>query len=145
MRCPPHIPIFFGFDTACKTYATLVGNVAVDALSAQKYYHVVRLMGRSASNITLEVALLTRPNACLIGEEVARDGRSLKDLRRPRLCLALVQFCLFGLGSCLQTCMGTRGSMPPWGGEGREEPQRRARRPRLCRVLGQFCLRYISL
>jgi len=80
LRCPPHIPIFFGFDTACKTYATLVGNVAVDALSAQKYYHVVRLMGRSASNITLEVALLTRPNACLIGEEVARDGRSLKDI-----------------------------------------------------------------
>eukprot|EP00443_Scrippsiella_acuminata_P042352 CAMPEP_0115298380 /NCGR_PEP_ID=MMETSP0270-20121206/68231_1 /TAXON_ID=71861 /ORGANISM="Scrippsiella trochoidea, Strain CCMP3099" /LENGTH=1200 /DNA_ID=CAMNT_0002716061 /DNA_START=49 /DNA_END=3651 /DNA_ORIENTATION=- len=80
LKCPPHIPISFGFDTACKTYATLVGNVAVDALSAQKYYHIVRLMGRSASNIALEVALLTRPNACLLGEEVARDKKSLRDL-----------------------------------------------------------------
>jgi len=80
LKCPPHIPISFGFDTACKTYATLVGNVAVDALSAQRYYHIIRLMGRSASNIALEVALLTRPNACLLGEEVARDQRSLKDL-----------------------------------------------------------------
>lgn len=80
LKAPPDIPISFGFDTACKTYATLVGNVAVDALSAQKYYHLVRLMGRTASNIALEVALLTRPNACLIGEEVARDNRSLRDL-----------------------------------------------------------------
>jgi len=80
LKCPPHIPISFGFDTACKTYAALVGNVSVDALSAQKYYHIVRLMGRSASNIALEVALLTRPNACLLGEEVARDKKSLKDL-----------------------------------------------------------------
>lgn len=80
LKCPPHIPISFGFDTACKIYATLVGNVAVDALSAQKYYHIVRLMGRSASNIALEVALLTRPNACLLGEEVARDKKSLRDL-----------------------------------------------------------------
>jgi diphosphate--fructose-6-phosphate 1-phosphotransferase len=80
LKCPPHIPISFGFDTACRTYATLVGNVAVDALSAQKYYHLVRLMGRSASNIALEVALLTRPNACLLGEEVSRQGKSLRDL-----------------------------------------------------------------
>eukprot|EP00405_Crypthecodinium_cohnii_P017325 CAMPEP_0206446278 /NCGR_PEP_ID=MMETSP0324_2-20121206/16038_1 /ASSEMBLY_ACC=CAM_ASM_000836 /TAXON_ID=2866 /ORGANISM="Crypthecodinium cohnii, Strain Seligo" /LENGTH=1222 /DNA_ID=CAMNT_0053914713 /DNA_START=149 /DNA_END=3817 /DNA_ORIENTATION=- len=80
LKCPPYIPVSFGFDTACKTYATLVSNVAVDALSAQKYYHIVRLMGRSASNIALEVALLTRPNACLLGEEVARDKKSLKDL-----------------------------------------------------------------
>jgi len=80
LKCPPYIPISFGFDTACKTYATLVSNVAIDALSAQKYYHIVRLMGRSASNIALEVALLTRPNACLIGEEVARDKRSMRDL-----------------------------------------------------------------
>jgi len=82
LKCPPYIPVSFGFDTACKTYATLVGNVAVDALSAQKYYHLVRLMGRSASNIALEVALLTRPNACFIGEEVSRDKRSLKDLTK---------------------------------------------------------------
>jgi len=82
LKCPPHLPISFGFDTACKTYATLVGNVAVDALSAQKYYHVVRLMGRSASNIALEVALLTRPNACLIGEEVQQGNKSLQDIAK---------------------------------------------------------------
>jgi 6-phosphofructokinase 1 len=80
LKCPPHIPVSFGFDTACKTYATLVGNVAVDALSAQKYYHLVRLMGRSASNIALEVGLITRPNACLLGEEVAAKKQSLRDL-----------------------------------------------------------------
>lgn len=80
LKCPPHLPVSFGFDTACKTYATLVGNVAVDALSAQKYYHLVRLMGRSASNIALEVALLTHPNACLLGEEVAEQKQSLKDI-----------------------------------------------------------------
>jgi len=80
LKCPPHIPISFGFHTACRTYATLVGNVAVDALSAQKYYHLVRLMGRSASNIALEVALITRPNACLLGEEVSRDKKSLREI-----------------------------------------------------------------
>eukprot|EP00928_Gymnodinium_smaydae_P029964 TRINITY_DN22413_c0_g2_i1.p1 TRINITY_DN22413_c0_g2~~TRINITY_DN22413_c0_g2_i1.p1 ORF type:complete len:1239 (-),score=204.19 TRINITY_DN22413_c0_g2_i1:275-3730(-) len=80
LKCPPHIPVSFGFDTACKTYATLVGNVAVDALSAQKYYHLVRLMGRSASNIALEVALLTRPNACLLGEEIAQKKQTLREL-----------------------------------------------------------------
>jgi 6-phosphofructokinase 1 len=80
LKCPPHIPVSFGFDTACKTYSTLVGNVAVDALSAQKYYHLVRLMGRSASNIALEVALTTRPNVCLLGEEVEAQKKSLRDL-----------------------------------------------------------------
>jgi 6-phosphofructokinase 1 len=80
LKCPPYIPVSFGFDTACKTYATLVGNVATDALSAQKYYHLVRLMGRSASNIALEVALITRPNACLLGEEVAHKKQSLRDI-----------------------------------------------------------------
>merc|ERR1740127_27476 len=80
LKCPPHIPVSFGFDTACRTYATLVGNVAVDAMSAQKYYHLVRLMGRSASNIALEVGLLTRPNACLLGEEVAAKKQSLRDI-----------------------------------------------------------------
>merc|ERR1719336_3346169 len=82
LKCPPHLPISFGFDTACKTYATLVGNVAVDALSTQKYYHIVRLMGRSASNIALEVALLTRPNACLLGEEVQQGNKSLEDITK---------------------------------------------------------------
>merc|ERR1719199_2338638 len=80
LKCPPHIPVSFGFDTACRTYAELVGNVAVDALSAQKYYHFCRLMGRSASNIALEVALLTNPNVCLLGEEVEKKDMSLKQL-----------------------------------------------------------------
>jgi len=63
------IEISFGFDSACKTYAELIGNIALDALSAKKYYHVVKLMGRSASHITLECALATHPNLALIGEE----------------------------------------------------------------------------
>jgi len=71
------IPISFGFDTACRTYAEQVGNVERDALGAQKYYHFVRLMGRSASHIALEVALQTRPNVCLIGEEVSHLKLSL--------------------------------------------------------------------
>jgi len=80
LKCPPEIPVSFGFDTACRTYAELVGNVAVDALSAQKYYHFCRLMGRSASNIALEVALLTNPNVCLLGEEVQKKNLSLKQI-----------------------------------------------------------------
>ncbi len=63
------IEVSFGFDTACKTYAELIGNIARDALSAKKYYHFIKLMGRSASHITLECALATRPNLALIGEE----------------------------------------------------------------------------
>merc|ERR1740138_1617075 len=84
LKCPPYIPISFGFDTACKTYATCTGNVAVDALSAQKYYHLVRLMGRSASNIALEVALITRPNACLLGEEAEPARHHLGPRRHDR-------------------------------------------------------------
>ncbi|CAD7963561.1 unnamed protein product [Amoebophrya sp. A120] len=80
LKVPPYIPVSFGFDTACRTYAELVGNVAVDSLSAQKYYHFVRLMGRSASNIALEVALQTCANVCLIGEEVAEKKQTLKEL-----------------------------------------------------------------
>jgi pyrophosphate--fructose-6-phosphate 1-phosphotransferase len=60
----------FGFDTACKTYAQLVGNIARDANSARKYWHFVKIMGRSASHIGLEVALQTQPNICLVSEEV---------------------------------------------------------------------------
>lgn len=63
------IEISFGFDSACKTYSELIGNIAKDALSARKYYHFIKLMGRSASHITLECALATRPNLALIGEE----------------------------------------------------------------------------
>ena len=60
----------FGFDTACRVYAEMVGNLMVDAASADKYYHFVRLMGRAASHIALEVALQTHPQACLVSEEV---------------------------------------------------------------------------
>lgn len=63
------IEISFGFDSACKTYSELIGNVARDALSAKKYYHFIKLMGRSASHIALECALATHPNLTLIGEE----------------------------------------------------------------------------
>lgn len=63
------IEISFGFDTACKTYSEIIGNIARDAISAKKYYHFIKLMGRSASHITLECARATRPNLALIGEE----------------------------------------------------------------------------
>lgn len=64
-----HVAISFGFDTATKIYAELIGNMARDALSAKKYYHFIKLMGRSASHIALECALKTHPNAVLISEE----------------------------------------------------------------------------
>lgn len=67
----------FGFDTATKIYAELVGNIGRDILSARKYWHFVRLMGRSASHITLEVALQTHPNLAIIGEEVLAQKRTL--------------------------------------------------------------------
>jgi pyrophosphate--fructose-6-phosphate 1-phosphotransferase len=63
------IEISFGFDSACKTYSEIIGNIEKDALSSKKYYHFIKLMGRSASHITLECALQTRPNLALIGEE----------------------------------------------------------------------------
>ncbi|MCL1945424.1 MAG: diphosphate--fructose-6-phosphate 1-phosphotransferase [Firmicutes bacterium] len=74
------IEISFGFDTACKTYAELIGNIARDANSAKKYWHFIRLMGRSASHIALECALLTQPNVCLIGEEIKEKKISLKQV-----------------------------------------------------------------
>lgn len=64
------IEISFGFDTASKIYSELIGNIARDANSARKYWHFIRLMGRSASHIALECALQTHPNLCLVGEEV---------------------------------------------------------------------------
>jgi diphosphate-dependent phosphofructokinase len=75
-----NIEISFGFDTACKTYSEIIGNLLTDAISAKKYYYFVKLMGRSASHIALECALQTHPNMTLIGEEVAKFGKSLKDL-----------------------------------------------------------------
>lgn len=77
LKVKPHIPVSFGFDTACKVYSELAGNVALDALSSRKYYHWIRLMGRAASNITLEVALQTQPNVTLISEEVAARRMNL--------------------------------------------------------------------
>jgi pyrophosphate--fructose-6-phosphate 1-phosphotransferase len=74
------IEVSFGFDTACKTFAELIGNIARDANSARKYWHFIRLMGRSASHITLECALLTQPNICLISEEVLAKKMSLSNV-----------------------------------------------------------------
>ena len=70
----------FGFDTATKTYAEIVGNIERDANSAKKYWHFVKVMGRSASHVALETALQTQPNICLIGEEVAAKTLSLAAL-----------------------------------------------------------------
>lgn len=67
----------FGFDTATKTYSELIGNIERDANSAKKYWHFVKVMGRSASHVALECALETQPNVCLIGEEVAAKKMSL--------------------------------------------------------------------
>ena len=67
----------FGFDTATKTYSEIIGNIERDANSAKKYWHFVKVMGRSASHVALECALQTQPNICLIGEEVASKKMSL--------------------------------------------------------------------
>ena len=70
----------FGFDTACKTYSELIGNIMRDANSAKKYWHFIKLMGRSASHIGLECALQSRPNVCLISEEVAEKKLTLEQI-----------------------------------------------------------------
>ena len=72
----------FGFDTATKTYAEIVGNIERDANSAKKYWHFVKVMGRSASHVALETALQTHPNICLIGEEVATKKMSLAEITK---------------------------------------------------------------
>ena len=74
------IEISFGFDSACKTYAELIGNLARDTVSAKKYYHFIKLMGRSASNIALECALATHPNLTLIGEEKKGLGQIVAEI-----------------------------------------------------------------
>ncbi len=68
----------FGFDTACRVYSELIGNIGRDANSAKKYWHFIKLMGRSASHIALECALQTQPNAAIISEEVAAKKMTLK-------------------------------------------------------------------
>ena len=70
----------FGFDTATKTYSELIGNIERDCNSARKYWHFVKLMGRSASHIALECALQTQPNICLISEEIEANDQSLNDI-----------------------------------------------------------------
>lgn len=75
-----YIETSFGFDTATKTYSELIGNLMRDANSSRKYWHFVKLMGRSASHIALECALQTQPNICLIGEEIEDAGLSLSDI-----------------------------------------------------------------
>ncbi|MGL4981340.1 MAG: diphosphate--fructose-6-phosphate 1-phosphotransferase [Treponemataceae bacterium] len=70
----------FGFDTACKTYSELIGNIGRDANSAKKYWHFIKLMGRSASHIALECALQTQPNICLISEEVEAKKMTLRQI-----------------------------------------------------------------
>ncbi|MDR0421498.1 MAG: diphosphate--fructose-6-phosphate 1-phosphotransferase [Proteiniphilum sp.] len=70
----------FGFDTACKVYSELIGNIQRDCNSARKYWHFIKVMGRSASHIALECALQTHPNICIISEEVAAREQSLDDI-----------------------------------------------------------------
>ena len=70
----------FGFDTACKVYSEVIGNIQRDCNSARKYWHFIKLMGRSASHIALECALQVQPNMCIISEEVEAKNMSLDDV-----------------------------------------------------------------
>jgi pyrophosphate--fructose-6-phosphate 1-phosphotransferase len=85
-----YIETSFGFDTAVKTYSELIGNIERDANSAKKYWHFIKLMGRAASHIALEVALQTQPNICLISEEIAEKKLSLADIV-DQICAAVVK------------------------------------------------------
>ncbi len=75
-----NVEISFGFDTATKTYSELIGNIERDACSARKYWHFIKVMGRSASHIALECALKTHPNVCIISEEVEAKNTSFVEL-----------------------------------------------------------------
>lgn len=70
----------FGFDTATKTYSEVIGNILRDCNSARKYWHFIKLMGRSASHIALECALQVQPNVCLISEEIQEKNMTLDDV-----------------------------------------------------------------
>ncbi len=70
----------FGFDTATKTYSEVIGNIQRDCFSAKKYWHFMKLMGRSASHIALECALQTQPNYCIISEEIEAKNLKLRDI-----------------------------------------------------------------
>lgn len=70
----------FGFDTACKTYSELIGNIERDCNSARKYWHFIKVMGRSASHIALECALQCQPNVCFVSEEVQKKDMTLNQI-----------------------------------------------------------------
>ena len=74
------LPISFGFDTATKIYSELTGNILQDTPSSRKYWHFIKVMGRAASHVAMEVGLQTRPAICLISEEVAEIGMSLAEI-----------------------------------------------------------------
>jgi len=77
----------FGFDTATKTYSELIGNIERDCNSARKYWHFIKLMGRSASHIALECALQTQPNICLVSEEIQAKDQTLNDIIEHIACI----------------------------------------------------------
>jgi pyrophosphate--fructose-6-phosphate 1-phosphotransferase len=85
-----NIETSFGFDTACKTYGELIGNLCRDTNSAKKYWHFVKLMGRAASHIALECAFQTQPNVCLISEEVEAKAMSL-DAIVDQICASIAK------------------------------------------------------
>ena len=85
-----YIEASFGFDTACKTYSELIGNIQRDANSSKKYWHFIKLMGRAASHIALECALQTHPNICLISEEVEEKKISLDQIVES-ICVSIVK------------------------------------------------------
>jgi len=85
-----YIETSFGFDTACKTYSELIGNLCRDTNSAKKYWHFIKLMGRSASHIALECALQTQPNICLISEEVEQNAMSIDQIV-DQICASIVK------------------------------------------------------
>jgi pyrophosphate--fructose-6-phosphate 1-phosphotransferase len=85
-----YIETSFGFDTACKTYSELIGNICRDTNSAKKYWHCIKLMGRAASHIALECAFQTQPNICLISEEVEANAFSL-DIIVDHICDSIVK------------------------------------------------------
>ena len=85
-----NIETSFGFDTACKTYSELIGNICRDANSAKKYWHFIKLMGRAASHIALECALQTQPNICLISEEIEEKKLSLNQIVED-ICSSIVK------------------------------------------------------
>jgi len=85
-----YIETSFGFDTACKTYSELIGNLMRDANSSKKYWHFVKLMGRAASHIALECALQTQPNVCLVSEEIEKHHMSLEAVVNS-ICASVVK------------------------------------------------------